>query len=254
MGIAVLVAVVGSCAAAPPDRPTVGIYGDSIAYQASPWSDYTLAASGADVVAFRFPGLAACDLVDAVRDDLAAPAQQRPEVVVLSTVGNSLSSCMRDSEGALAAVGSPEFYDLYRDAISQIAAAASTAGVPFVFTWGPSSSPFLPGWTGEQHLGLVAAEVAESHPDMVVAHVGAVVLDEEDGFQVHLPCRPDETAALGCVKGQVRIRVSEFDGHFHCSEPELLPNGWPRTCPVNSPGARRYGHELARVALEQLAG
>ena len=134
----------------------------------------------------------------------------------------------------------------------QIADAAAAADVPFIFTWGPTSSPFLPGWTGDDHLGLVASRVAEAHPGMTLAHVGSVVLDTEDRYQVSLPCRPDEESRGGCQEGQVRIRVSETDLHFHCSVSQLLPGGWPRPCPVESPGARRYGMELARVALERI--
>jgi hypothetical protein len=245
--------VLGACAPPPPPTgPTVGIYGDSMSFQASPWSDARLTAAGADVVAFRFPGLAACDLVDSVRKHLARHPSERPDVIVVSTVGNSFTPCMRLPGGDLAVVGSTEFFELYRSAIGQIAQAATDAEVPFVFTWGPSSSPFLPGWTGERHLGLIAAEVALAHPGMVVRHIGAVVLDDQDRYRVHLPCGPGDTPALGCVDGMIRIRVSESDGHFHCAETQLLPTGWPRACPVDSPGARRYGHELARVALEQL--
>jgi hypothetical protein len=253
VALAVAAAVLGACAPPPPQSgPVIGIYGDSISYQASPWSDVAVAAAGGRVVGLRFPGLAACDLVESVRRDLAKPEGQRPRVVVVSTVGNSLSNCMTAPNGKLAPYASPAFWSLYRAAITQIAEATARAGVPMVFTWGPSSAPHGEAFVDEQHLGLLAEDVAREHPHLVVAHVGAVVLDSSDAYQVWLPCAPDETTAEGCERGKVRIRVSSTNGHFYCPASEVLPNGWPRTCPVMSPGARRYGNELARVALDQL--
>ncbi len=247
------VIVLGACAPSPGDtRPVVGVYGDSIAYQAAPWFDAAIHDAGAVVVGFRFPGLAACDLVRSVRADLALPVGQRPRVIVVSTVGNSLSGCMRGLDGELATVGSDGYFASYERAIREIAEAATAARVPFVFTWGPSSSPFLSNWTGRDHLGLIAARVAEDHPGMSVAHAGAVVLDDDDQFRVWLPCRSDETSTPACVDGQVRIRVSEVNAHFYCPDSEVLPGGWPRPCPVSSPGAHRYGAELARVALDRI--
>ncbi len=247
---AVLV-VLSACAPPPPPRPIVGIYGDSISYQASPWSDAALSAAGYDVVAFRFPGLAACDLVDHVLRDLADPGR-RPSVIVVVTTGNSLTSCMKGGGPTPAAAGSDQYYDLYRSALDRIADAADAAGVPFVFTWGPLPSPFTPSWAGSNHLAFVAEAVAEEHTGMVVRHTADVVLDADGLPARDLPCTPEEQGTPSCTAGTVRIRVSDVDLHFYCPEPETIFGGWPRPCPTDSPGGRRYGQELARVAVEAL--
>ena len=243
--------LLSACAPPPPARPIVGIYGDSLSFQASPWSDASLDAAGYDVVGFRFPGVAACDLVGHLTSDLADPAR-RPSLILVVTTGNSLTSCMKGGGVTPVAADTDEYFELYRDGIDRIADAADAAGVPFVFTWGALPSPFLPSWSGTNHIGMVAEAVAAEHTGMVVRHTGSVVLDEDDQPLRDLPCTPEETSLASCVGGMTRIRVSEQDLHFYCPEPELLFGGWPRTCPTDSPGGRRYGQELARVAVEML--
>lgn len=250
-GAAAALVLLSACAPAPPARPIVGIYGDSMSFQASPWSDAALSAAGYDVVAFRFPGLAACDLVDHVLRDLADPVR-RPSVILVVTTGNSLSNCMKGGGPTLAVAGSDEYYELYRAALDGIADAADAAGVPFVFTWGPLPSPFTPAWTGTNHLAMVGETVAAEHTGMVVRHTGDVVLDADGRAVRDLPCTPEEVGTPSCTAGMARIRVSADDLHFFCPEPETIFGGWPRPCPSDSPGGRRYGNELARIAVETL--
>lgn len=235
--------------AAVASAPVIGIYGDSIAFQSIPWSDAAIHDRGLRVRGLRFPGLAACDVVPSVLADLSAPRAHRPRVVVVSSVGNSVTECMRTEAGGLAEVNSPEYLTAYDDALRAIAEATAVAGVPMLFTWGPSSSPFGETWDGSGHIALIAAALADEHPHLRVVDVGASVMGADGDYGVYLPCLADETADDGCVDGEIRVRVSEADGHFHCRESETAPSGWPRPCPVYSSGARRYGEALAAAAL-----
>lgn len=245
------IAVLGACTPAPSGRPVVGIYGDSMAFQSAPWSDAALNAAGHPVVSFRFPGLAACDLVRPITDDLHSVAK-RPSVVVVVTTGNSLTPCMKVDPSHTAAPGSPDYFEKYRAALDQIATAADSAGVPFVFTWGPMPGPKLTLWNQTNHLGLVAEQVAAAHTTMVVRDTSASVLDADGQLSTELPCASEESSLPSCVDGRTRIRASELDPHFYCPVSQALPSGWPRACPVDSPGGRRYGNELASVAVASL--
>ncbi len=246
------ISVLGACAPAPSARPVVGIYGDSMAFQSAPWSDGALTAAGHPVVSFRFPGLAACDLVRPITDDLKSKVK-RPSVVVVITTGNSLTPCMKVDPSHTAAAGSESYFEKYRAALDQIATAADAAGVPFVFTWGPMPGPKLTLWNQTNHLKLVADGVAAAHATMVVRDTGAVVLDADGQIAPEMACTPEESWLPSCVDGRVRIRNSELDPHFYCPVSQSLPSGWPRACPLDSPGGRRYGNELARVALAALS-
>ncbi len=227
----------------------VGIYGDSIAFQAMPWSDAAVGDRGLRVRGLRFPGLAACDLVASVRNDLAAPMAHRPRVVAVSLVGNSVTDCMRTAGGEFAEVNSPEYLDAYELALRRLAEATGAAGVPMIYTWGPTSSPFGTTWDGSVHVALIAAAMVEEYPHLRIVDVGASVMGPDGDYGVVLPCLPDESTADGCTEGEIRIRVSQADGHFHCRESEVAPSGWPRPCPVYSSGARRYGEALAAEVL-----
>lgn len=244
------IAALGACSPAPSARPVVGIYGDSMAFQSAPWSDAALNAAGYTAVGFRFPGIAACDLVRPITDDLKSPVR-RPSVIVVTTTGNALTPCMTFGGNGSATPGSGAYFDRYRAALEQIATAADAARVPFVFTWGPMPGPTLP-WSGTSHLKYVAESVAAAHPAMVVADTGAVVLGADGRLATEMACTQAESVTPGCVDGKVRIRTSDGDAHFYCPVSQSMPSGWPRACPQESPGAHRYGNELARVAIASL--
>ena len=246
--------VVGSlalaaCAPAPPDAPApprIGLYGDSIGLQASPWFEQSVTAAGRIPMGGSFPGAAACDVAEWVLTDLSGPTP--PDAVAVTVVGNFFTPCMELSEGVLATPDTPEFLELYREAITSIADETLAAGVPFLFAWGPpSAGPGDDEWVEQLPIRDLAQEISLTHPNMQLVDAGAAVTPVGGGYAVDLPCLPDEAVARGCADGQIQIRFSVTDGHFACRESQMS-NGWPRPCPVYSSGARRYGEALAVAA------
>lgn len=239
-----------ACAPAAPPAPRIGLYGDSIALQASPWFNDAVRAAGRTPMGTSFPGVAACDALDWVRQDLRGPTP--PAAIAVSVVGNSLTNCMRLADGTLARPGTPEFMDLYRVAITLIADETLAAGVPLVLAWGPPTTELgNEEWNEQMPIRSIARDVAAAHPNMSVVDAGAAVAPPGGGYTMYLPCLPDETAARGCENGLIQTRVSEVNGHFSCRESEILL-GWPRACPVYSSGARRYGEALGNAAVTAL--
>ena len=247
--LAIVSVALAACAPAPPDTPApprIGLYGDSIGLQASPWFNDAVTAAGNTPMGGSFPGVAACDVAEWVRTDLSGPTP--PDVVVVSVVGNYFTPCMEISDGVLASPDTPEFLELYREALTRVADDTLDAGVPLLFAWGPpTAGPGDAEWVEQLPIRDLAREIALTHPNMSLVDAGASVTPVSGGYAERLPCLPDETVGRGCSDGEIQVRVSATDGHFSCRESETM-NGWPRPCPVYSSGSRRYGEALAAAA------
>lgn len=227
----------------PPDEPAgaVVLYGDSLSVESR---DAFLAAlderSDAEVELRVMPGAAPCD-VRPTDDDLAAA----PDVVVLQFVGNNESLCTRGPGGEhLTGDALAERYD--RD-VREIVDRWAEAGSRVVLVGGPEA-PGLPGQASAQIAevyGRIVNEWAGRDLGRVrYADAAAAVSDSAHGFVERLPCRSDEEDAGVCDEGEVTVRAPD---RIHlCPAPEL--DMQTLLCPEPSPGAERYGEEMARVA------
>jgi hypothetical protein len=194
--------------------------------------------SRADVVTRPMPGESPCDALDDMRRDAA----RRPTVVVIQYVGNNASPCMRD-EGGKPLTGSALVERTQADMRAATDLFASR-GTRVVLVGGPES-PGLPGADAtralpDAYLRIVNEWLGELG-QVRYADAAATVSGSGGGYAQRLPCRDDEGPHQGCVDGEVVVRADDRI-HF-CPAPS---DGL--ACPVPSPGARRFGLEMARVA------
>lgn len=224
----------------PPPRPDglVVLYGDSLGAEAAPtFVDELARTTDAEVVVRAVPAEAPCDAHDEMHDDLA----RRPTVVVIQFVGNSATPCTLDRDGERLA--GRALVDRTTQDVRAATEMFATNGTRVVLVGGPD----VPGLPGNPGLG-----VAEAYNELVnewagrdlgrvrYADAAATVTGPDRTFAETLPCRDDEGEAEGCRDGRVVVR-SEDRIHF-CPGAGDGP-----ACPVPSPGARRFGLEMARV-------
>jgi hypothetical protein len=224
----------------PAPRPggLVILYGDSLATEAS--GDFVNAlrrTTDAEVVTRVVPGDAPCDALDDMQADLA----RRPTVVVISYAGNNGTGCVRGPAGEeLTGDALTARYDAdVRRATEMFA----TAGTRVVLVGGPDA-PGLPGGASaaiaDDYHRIVNEWAGRDLGQVRYADAAAVVSGPGRAFAAQLPCRSDEGAAQGCTGGEVAVRNP--DGIHFC------PGAYQGlTCDVASPGARRFGEEMARV-------
>lgn len=222
---------------APPEGLVV-LYGDSLSLEARAGFEADLKeTTEARVMLRTVPGVAPCDALPDMREDLAL----QPTVVVIQFVGNNSSACARGPAGETLTGAA-----LVERTAADVRAATelfATAGTRVVLVGGPEA-PGLPG--------DAALDIADAYNDIVnewagrdlgrvrYADAAATVTGPDHAYRDRLPCRDDEDAADGCDGGEVTVRSPDRI-HF-CPVPHDEP-----VCPVPAPGARRFGEEMARV-------
>lgn len=239
--LAVLVAVGAAVAVREPPAPPGGLvilYGDSLSVEASgAFLDEMARTTTAEVITRVVPGHSPCDALPTMRDDLAL----EPTVVVIQYVGNNASPCVQGPDGA--GLSGPALVERFDADVRAATEMFATRGTRVVLVGGPDA----PGLPGE-----ASVEIAEAYDRIVNEWAGrdigmvryadaAATVTRDHRFAARLPCHPGEGPDEGCVDGEVTVR-SDDRIHF-CPRP-----GDELACPVPSPGARRFGEEMARVA------
>ena len=222
---------------------TVILYGDSLSMEAGPYFSEELArTSSADVVTKPVPGAAPCDVLDTMRADAAG----EPAVVVIQFVGNNATPCTRTGTGERRT--GQALADQYAADVRTAAGIFAGTGTRVVLVGGPPA-PGLPGGADrpiEDAYRQIAAEWDVRATGAVrYADAAGTVTGPDRTFVARLPCAADEGPAEGCDGREVTVR-SPDETHFCPAEGAHL------VCPVPSPGARRFGNEMARVAREAL--
>ena len=240
---AVVVAAVIGVVRQPPADPDgrVILYGDSLSFEAHGAFAAELAATTrSELVTRVVPGTSPCDHLASMEADRA----QRPDVVVIQFVGNNASPCALGPDGQRLvgqALADRTEADV-RNAVELWAA----AGARVVLVGGPDS-PGLPGRAGLQiadaYNRIVNEWAGRDLGRVRYADAAGTVTGPDHEFVRRLPCGPDEDAATGCEDGEVTVRADD-DLHF-------CPLRWDEdesACSGPSPGAARFGREMARVA------
>ena len=217
---------------------TVILYGDSLSMEAGPYFSEEMArTSSADVVTKPVPGAAPCDVLDTMRADAAA----EPAVVVIQFVGNNATPCTQTGSGERRT--GQELADQYAADVRTAAGIFAGTGTRVVLVGGPPA-PGLPGGADgpieDAYRRIAAAWDARDAGAVRYADAAATVTGPDRTFVARLPCAADEGPAQGCDGREVTVR-SPDETHFCPAEGPHL------TCPVPSPGARRFGNEMARV-------
>jgi hypothetical protein len=241
---AVVVAVVAVGAVAllrrPPPRPDglVLLYGDSLSAEAAPaFVDELARTTDAEVIVRAVPAEAPCDAHDEMQEDLA----RRPTVVVIQFVGNSATPCTLGPAGER--LEGRALVDRTAQDVRAATELFATNGSRVVLVGGPDV-PGLPGNPGlavaEAYNELVNEWAGRDLGRVRYADAAATVTGPDHVFTEALPCRDDEGKAEGCTDGRVVVRAEDRI-HFCPQEVDGV------ACPVPSPGARRFGLEMARV-------
>jgi hypothetical protein len=239
--VVVVVGIVGVAARRePPPRPTglVVLYGDSLSAEAAPaFLEEMERTTDAEVITRAVPAQAPCDALA----DMEADTQLRPDVVVIQFVGNNATPCSRGEAGERL-----EDEALVDSTVEDVRAATemfATRGTRVVLVGGPDV-PGLPGNPGlgvaEGYNALVNEWAGRDLGRVRYADAAATVSGPDGEYVKSLPCRADEGVSVGCAGGEVVVR-SDDNIHFCPATGDHL------ACPVPSPGAERFGEEMARV-------
>jgi hypothetical protein len=210
--------------------PRVDIYGDSVTWESEYYMVLALN-SRADVHVHVYPGAQVCQWFDDMRTTAAA----RPSMVFITGGLWGARDCNHTS-------------DLFRELQDD----AGTAAVIFshsrvVFSADPpvlDSTEFAPTM-GSKHYGQVVAayrKAASLHRNASYNDAASAVAPK-DRFVWTRPCLSNETAAMGCTAGTIKVR--QPDGIHLCP---VTPEQ-PGHCPVYSSGERRFAAAVTRPAV-----
>jgi hypothetical protein len=228
------------------DRPggMVILYGDSLSLESSTYFTEEMARiSSALVITKPVPGSAPCDALETMRAD----ATLQPSVVVIQYVGNNGTDCTRAAAGGERQTGQA-LADRYAADVRAAADIFAGDGTRVVLVGGPVA-PGLPGGAEDEIAAAYQQIVAEwdgrAYGMVRYADAAGTVTGPGHAYAERLPCADDEGPGQGCGGGEVRVRSPDL-AHFCPAEGAYL------VCPVPSPGARRFGQEMARVAREAM--
>jgi hypothetical protein len=235
-------------------RPTVVLYGDSLAWEAREHFVGAFAEHPhVDVVTRSFGGTAICDWLDTMRTDAT---QLAPRAVVIEFSGNALTDCMRDGAGR--PVRGEEYLRRYRDDAVEAMAIFGAVGASVTFAGAPGPRP-VAGHDDrdrlDDRLRRVYLQVASANPDVAeFVDTGAAVLDE-GRWTATMPCLPGEPCQGGFDDAGRPVNVVRApDGTHFCPGGEPADEGRTGPCPVWSSGAYRFGTAMAAAVLRDRAG
>jgi len=236
-----------------PEAPEqrVIVYGDSLVVQAEPYLSAVAHAFRLHVDVRAFGGLAPCDALAGLADDLR---HSRPHLVVFAFSGNSLSNCMRDANGELAR--GLDILTKYRSDIETAIKMTTQAGVPFVLASPPASEDHSDAWKA---LDSVYRDIAAEHDPLVQYTDAGEQIAPAGEFTETQRCLPFELdlpqSRTACQDDGGMIGVRALDGVHFCSNPPTATTTAP-ACTEYSSGAFRYGIALvsaARLDLDYFA-
>lgn len=222
----------------------VVLFGDSLSVEAAPAFGAAMAAhSQAEVEVRATPGVAPCDVLEAMRAELASS----PAVVVLQFAGNNATPCVAGDDGQ--PLRGAELAERYAADVAEAVELFAGNGVRVVIA-GPPPAPGLPGQATElidrDYVQLVTRWAGIDIGMVRYAPAGDTVAGDDRAYVDRLDCLDDEGEAEGCEGGRITVRSPD---RIHFCPTALTDE---LSCPVHSSGARRYGEEMARVAVQAL--
>jgi hypothetical protein len=189
------------------------------------------------------PGKAPCDFIPKVT---SAFTKYHYEWLVIETVGNSQTACMR-IPGACSRCylpyGSPEWLAKYRTDLNTLVDLATNQGTKFLFI----SPPPFAGTIGEKlnaTYSTIEPQLLLDRPTISYTDGPRLSVADAGAFAAQLPCLPEEAGLTDCVGGMIPVRAP--DGIHFC------PTGYANPCPVYSSGAIRFGRATGSAILAVL--
>jgi hypothetical protein len=234
------VGLVSACTVPAPKPPLrVEVWGDSIGMQSAPYVNFFLGLSGKAVGRnHTFPGTAMCDWFSDIRSELN-PANRsgfHPQAIVMVFTGVGYTSCVKG-------LGPQELINKYHADAETIIAMAAQAKVPVYFASTPIYEAQASQYVGDTALGVMESKLPAQNPGKGVRFINAALSVELNGhFTFTLPCLAGETCTGHWPNGTKTVVVREADGGHFCPVKEVATGDafGLTTCPVYSPGARRY--------------
>lgn len=224
----------------------VVLFGDSLAFQAAPYFDWLVQASGeAQVTNDVYSGTAACDWLP----DMRRVAQSHPRAVVMEFAGNTFTKCMSGC--------SPES----KSAVTRYCNDMTTAIHLFMDV---GASIFLEGtpithaqWeTHDRHwndLNRAFAALANKYRGQVIyVDAGKAVEGNGGSFTWTLPCLYFEPCDGPTIDGVHNDVVRSPDGVHFCPANPKNELGLVTPCPVYSSGAYRFASAMAAPVVEAI--
>jgi hypothetical protein len=229
----------GGDGARPADRALV--IGDSLVLESAvPLQRQVERHDGWAASVHAYGGSAPCDWISWLPDDLAS---FHPTIVGISTVGNWYpSACMTGI-----APNSPEFWAKYRADLSTLIGLVKEAGAHVVLFTPPPMRGATRNAISKQMVVELEALAAKHH--VAVANGTRTVLGGATYMPVQ-PCRPDETATMGCHDGTIAVRTQPPapDAGLHlCPTGLLLATDF--RCASYSSGEVRFAEAVTRALL-----
>ena len=231
-----------SRSAVPRERIDVLAIGDSLLHESRA---AVLAGLPGERVRIRsVPGAALCDLRRRLSADLS---RWRPRLVVIESVGNGLTRCIRGA-GAL---GSAAFTRQYRRDLQALIAAARAARAQ-VLVVDPPPLGALSATSHPALTDLARQWRADARHTRGVTFTAAPrdAVSDRGRYAAALPCERTELSRSECRNGLIAIRDGYFGVHF-CPMTYADASAVRRRCAVYSSGARRFGDAIARVIRDR---
>lgn len=230
----------------PQSRLRVEMWGDSIGWQAAPYVNYFLDATGRVTSRTRvFPATSLCDWLPEIRRELdpANRAGFHPQAVVLEFTGVALYACMKDAHGK--PLAGEAIIDKYIADTATAIHLAAAAQVPIYFVSPPIYREDASKYVDTTPLGQLYASLPAEYPGGQVRYIDAAEAVEWHGHYTNtLPCLSFEHCTGHWPDGTRTVVVREDDGRHFCPVHEIW---WD--CPVPSPGAWRYATAITSRVL-----
>lgn len=245
LAVLTTVGLVSACTVPTPKPPLrAEMWGDSIGMQSAPYVNYFLGLSGKAVGRnHTFPGTAMCDWFSDIRSELN-PANRsgfHPQAIVMVFRGVGYTACVRDRNGV--PLTGQALINKYAADAATIIGIASKAKVPVYFASTPIYRAQASLYVGDTPLGVMESTLPARNPGKKVRFIDAALSVELNGHYTDtLPCLPGEACSGHWPKGTNTVVVREADGGHFCPVKEVSTGNsfGSTTCPVYSPGARRY--------------
>jgi hypothetical protein len=235
-----------SCTLQKPAPIRVEFWGDSLGYQAAPYINYFVDATGKAVSRTRvFPGTSLCDDLSDIRHELdpANHAGFHPQAVVLEFSGVALYPCMLDAHGE--PLAGQAILDKYVADTATAIATTTRAHVPIYFVSPPIYREDAAKYVDTTPLGKLYSALPARYPGGLVRYIDAATAVELHGHYTDtLPCLYFEHCTGRWPDGTKTVVVREADGRHFCPAKEIFFD-----CPVPSPGAMRYAAALTSPVL-----
>ena len=213
-----------------PDRLRIGLYGDSLAWEAEPYFSFLAGAAGVDVAQWTFGGTATCDALPA----MVADAYLHLRAAVVAFGGNAATPCMAGYPA-----GTPEFFAKYRaDTVEAIRILTGRGTHVYLASAPPAST--TAGSENLTVLNRMYGTLASEYPGVTYVDAGRAVT-RDGAFAWALPCLSFEP----CLGADSTNVVRSPDGVHFC--PDGHDPDW--RCSVYPSGAFRYGLAMVGPVL-----